>query len=201
MPVNDRWRRRASAWWAYTLASSGEALGLRRVARVGTCLRLWHNRADRTAWAVLAMQRARQGRLAAAVRWQRRHLQLAPHDPVGWYNLGFLLDQCHQPRAAVEAFERAVALNECHDLAWFGLGRGLRQLGRWDEALRALDRNIALQPWSPHAHVEKAHVHAACHQWESVHDIVRHLDGFEPRWADRLETDYGLTRSGHGARS
>lgn len=138
----------------------------------------------------MAFSRARDGRLKAALGWQKRVMRLSPTQAAAWFNLGYLQDRLNRPEQAVISFARAVELSPALDTAWYGLGCALRRLGRLPEALEALARNVALQPWSPHGIEEMVHAHAVLRQPSEVRRLIDQLGRFEPRVAERLEATY-----------
>ncbi len=142
------------------------------------------------ALSAMAFVRAREGRLQAALGWQKRVVRRSPMEAAAWFNLGYLQDQLNQPEQAATSFARAVELSPTLDTAWYGLGCALRRLGRLPEALDALARNVALQPWSPHGFEEMVHVQADLNHPSEVRRLIDHLGRFEPRVAERLEVAY-----------
>jgi tetratricopeptide (TPR) repeat protein len=109
-----------------------------------------------------------------------------------WYNLGFLQEEMKQIADAEFSFRRAIELNEKLDQAWYGLGLVLIQQQRFEEAIKALKRNTQLQPMSPYAWYQLARVHMDRQEPEETVKIIRHLKGFEPKFAAQLERETGL---------
>jgi tetratricopeptide (TPR) repeat protein len=109
-----------------------------------------------------------------------------------WYNLGFLQEEMKQIADAEFSFRRALELNEKLDQAWYGLGLVLIQQQRFEEAIKALKRNTQLQPMSPYAWYQLARVHMDRQEPEETVKIIRHLKGFEPKFAAQLERETGL---------
>jgi len=66
-------------------------------------------------------------------------------------------------RGSVESYDRAIALTEKADagadLPWYGKGASLILLGRYDEALRAIDRALDLNPRNEVAWVNKGNAY------------------------------------------
>lgn len=109
-----------------------------------------------------------------------------------WFNLAYMLDADGQLDAAVQAFERATALDPKLDRAWYGMALTLIRLQRLDEAVRALQRNTELQPMSPYGWYQLARVHMDRQQPEEARRILAHLQGFEPKVAAQLARETGL---------
>ena len=93
--------------------------------------------------------------------------------------------------AALAAFRRAAELSPGLDRAWYGMGLVLIRLERYDEAVAALKRNTELQPMSPYGWYQLARVHADRQDPEAAAKIIRHLKGFEPKFAAQLEREIG----------
>jgi len=109
--------------------------------------------------------------------------------------LGFLQQELEHPVEAEASFRRALALNEQLDKAWYGLGLALIQQGRLDEAVQALERNTQLQPMSPYAWYQLGRVHMDRQAPDETTKIIKHLKGFEPKFAAQLERETGLAVS------
>jgi len=127
---------------------------------------------------------------AIALLKQARRQQ--PSNPNLLFNLGFLLEQQGLLPEAESSFREALQLNDKLDRAWYGLGLVLIQQGRSDEALVALKRNTELQPMSPFAWYQLARVHFDRHEAQQTLEIIRHLQGFEPKVAEQLKRETGL---------
>ena len=125
-----------------------------------------------------------------------RLVQIAPAQAAHWYNRAFLQEQLGLLDAAEASFRQALSLDERLDQAWYGLGLVLARQGRLDEALAALQRNTELQPMSPYGWYQMARIHADRAQPEEAVKIIRHLRGFEPAVAARLERETGLVAQG-----
>ena len=72
--------------------------------------------------------------------------QLAPQDPLAWYNLGAILYAGNDPKDAALAFEKAVSLQADYSNALFALGIIYDQLGRHAEALTTIQHVAQLNP-------------------------------------------------------
>jgi Tfp pilus assembly protein PilF len=78
------------------------------------------------------------------------------------------------------------------DRAWYGLGLVLVRQQRFAESLVAFERNTKLQSMSPYAWYQMARVHMEMHDPEKALEVMRHLNGFEPKVAAQLERETGL---------
>jgi tetratricopeptide (TPR) repeat protein len=148
------------------------------------------------AWALAsrAHVRAQCGRIDQALEDQQRLLQgHAQRGAADWFNLAFLLEQADRPEQAEPAFRRATELDPALDRAWYGLALVLIRLQRLDEAVSALRRNTQLQPMSPFGWYQLARLQAERDQPDEALTIIRHLMAFEPRVADQLVRETGLT--------
>lgn len=90
-------------------------------------------------------QRACGERDAAFASW-RRACELAPQEPMPWYNLGRNLQLEGSTASAVEALERACALAQGFLPALILLGDALVHLGRFDDATAQYREALRLHP-------------------------------------------------------
>ena len=148
---------------------------------------------DPYALASRAHLRGQGGDRAAALADLERLLQVDPGNGVHWFNYGFMLEAAEHYERAGEAFRRATELSPQLDRAWYGLGLVLIRLGRLDEAVAALKRNTQLQPMSPYGWYQLARVHVDRHEPEEARKIIRHLHRFEPKVANQLVRETGLS--------
>ena len=131
-------------------------------------------------------------RLPEALADSQRLLALRPEHAATWFNHGFMLEAHGEIEPARLAFQRATELGPELDRAWYGLALVLIRLQRYEEAVAALKRNTELQPMSPYGWYQLARVHVDRHQPEEAVKIIRHLKGFEPKFAAQLERETGL---------
>jgi tetratricopeptide (TPR) repeat protein len=103
-----------------------------------------------------------------------------------------MLEEAGRLDEALHAFQRATALDDKLDRAWYGQGLVLIRMKRYDEAVGALKRNTELQPMSPYAWYQLARVHVDRHEPGEAVKIIKHLKGFEPKVAAQLERETGL---------
>jgi tetratricopeptide (TPR) repeat protein len=75
-----------------------------------------------------------------------RVVQLAPEDPLGWYNLGVISYTARSFEDAVGALLQAVVLQSNYANALFVLGLSYDELERRDDALRVFESVLALNP-------------------------------------------------------
>lgn len=76
-------------------------------------------------------------------------VQLAPQDPLAWYNLGLILYSRKSYDNAAGAFARAVELQPNYANAIFVLGLSFYQTGKNAEAIAAIDEVARLNPADP----------------------------------------------------
>lgn len=189
--MSAKWRRRWARWQLRCLL----VLGARRRALASLDARLHADPADADARASRAHLLASDGRFEAARADLEQLVHLRPAHAPGWYNLGYVLEAEGHAAFAEQAFRRALDLDAAMDLAWYGLGLSLIRQRRWDDAVAALQRNVELQPMNPFGWYQLAMVHADRHDRDAVIRIIRHLRGFEPRVAARLERETALAVS------
>jgi tetratricopeptide (TPR) repeat protein len=184
MNISYRWfKLKAIAW--LVLGRDEPALAL-----FNHMLQRWPE--DAYALASRAHLHAQGKRQHAAIADLSQLVQLQPGHAAHHFNLGFALDESGQVEAAVASFQRATELAPQLDRAWYGLGLALIRLRRFDEAVIALKRNTELQPMSPYGWYQLARVHADRHDPEAALQVIRHLQGFEPKVAAQLVRETGL---------
>lgn len=155
-------------------------------------LRRWPD--DAYALASRAHVRAELGRRSQAIADLQHLTEVHPQrSAADWFNLAYLLEAAERIDESEPAFRRAVELDPKLDRAWYGLGLVLIRLQRLDEAVAALKRNTELQPMSPYGWYQLARVQVDRAQPEEARKIIRHLKGFEPKVADQLVRETGLT--------
>jgi tetratricopeptide (TPR) repeat protein len=149
---------------------------------------------DAYALASRAHVRAELGRRSQAIADLQRLVEVHPQASAAyWFNLAYLLEQAERYDEAEAAFRSAVALDPALDRAWYGLGLILIRQQRYDDAVAALKRNTELQPMSPYGWYQLARVQIDRQQPEEARKIIRHLKGFEPKVADQLVRETGLS--------
>lgn len=89
---------------------------------------------------------ARAGDFAAAREKAGAVVQLVPDDPLGWYNLGTILYAEENYENSALAFERAVGLQNDYSNALFLMSASYAYLGRYQDALTALNATLTLNP-------------------------------------------------------
>ncbi|WP_332825898.1 tetratricopeptide repeat protein [Ramlibacter sp.] len=189
MQVTRTLRYRGFKWRAMGLL----VLGRRDAARSLFEQMLAEFPGDDYALASKAQLQAQGGDRAGALATMKELLAL--HDQVGahWFNYGFLLEEEGDYERAEAAFRRATEVSPQLDRAWYGLGLVLIRLQRLDEAVAALKRNTQLQPMSPYGWYQLARVHVERQEPEEARKIIRHLHRFEPKVANQLVRETGLS--------
>lgn len=77
----------------------------------------------------------RRGLAAEAGQMLLRRAEHRPDDPETWYYIGEARNQAGNLKGALEALERAAALNDRDGRTWHLMGRVLDRMGRPDEAM------------------------------------------------------------------
>jgi tetratricopeptide (TPR) repeat protein len=147
---------------------------------------------DAYALGSLAHLYAEVGDKLASINMYKKLVAKPDAPAFSWYNLGFLQEEMKQIEDAEFSFRRALELDPKLDMALYGLGLVLIQQQRFEEAIKALKRNTQLQPMSPYAWYQLARVHMDRQEPEETVKIIRHLKGFEPKFAAQLERETGL---------
>ena len=121
-----------------------------------------------------------------------RSLELKPEQSGVWFNLGFLQQEEEDHIGAMQSFDKSVALNPKQDRAFYGKAISLIKLGSLDEAIVCLKQNTKLQPLSPFAWYQLAHVYAKLNDHDRVAKTIRKIASFEPKVAMQLERETGV---------
>jgi tetratricopeptide (TPR) repeat protein len=141
----------------------------------------------------LAHLHAEKGRNAEAVALLRHSLEIDPGKAATWFNLAFLLQSDNEHQAAIEAFDRAIAIDDKLDRAHYGKALSLIKQGCLEDSIPCLKRNIELQPMSPFGFYQLVHVYHRLGQTGQAEEMIRHLAGFEPQVARQLERETGIS--------
>jgi tetratricopeptide (TPR) repeat protein len=131
-------------------------------------------------------------RLVQALGFFERTLTLTPTHANAHFNVGFVCEELGRSQEAEIAFRKALTIDEKMDRAWYGLGLVLVRQRRFEESLVAFKRNTELQSMSPYAWYQMARVHMEMHAPDKALEVMRHLNGFEPKVAAQLERETGL---------
>jgi GT2 family glycosyltransferase/tetratricopeptide (TPR) repeat protein/SAM-dependent methyltransferase len=81
----------------------------------------------------------------------QRLVELVPHDPSAWHNLGVVQMLQGHPEQAVTAFQESLRHGPDFPGSWVLLGSALRQCGRIPEAVQAWRRTLELEPTNAEA--------------------------------------------------
>ena len=131
-------------------------------------------------------------RLVQALGFFERALMLTPNNANAHFNVGFVCEELGRSQEAELAFRKTLEMDEKMDRAWYGLGLVLVRQRRFEESLVAFKRNTELQSMSPYAWYQMARVHMEMREPEKALEVMRHLNGFEPKVAAQLERETGL---------
>lgn len=97
-----------------------------------------------------------QHNFAAASKYSRLALALAPDIPESWYNLGIAEGGLGNERAAMDAFEQARIRTADSAVAQNDIGLRLLELRAYKEAAQCLEQALAIQPDYAAAHANYA---------------------------------------------
>jgi tetratricopeptide (TPR) repeat protein len=122
-----------------------------------------HERALRDELAALA----ELGRWPEAAQTLARLRRLRPDDLDVGFDYAAVLLRLHRSVEAVALLNEVVARQPEHARAWFNLAVAHQSLGHLEEARRAWDRALALQPTSP-AYVQRGTVLLDLHEWAAA---------------------------------
>ena len=134
----------------------------------------------------------RESRLGDAADWYRQALALEA-DPIAWFNLGNVLREAGDESGAVEAFERAVTMDESFAQAWYNLA-DLVDLTEPERAIDCLQRAVAAEPTYADAHFNlAAALEEQGRESESTMHWRRYLQlDSSSEWADHARRRLGV---------
>jgi tetratricopeptide (TPR) repeat protein len=180
-------------WHHYARGRLLEMLGMRdrALAEYHQALRLDPD--FRKAANALAWRYASAERYSEAIRYFGEALRLRAGDATAHYNLGFVLAKNRQSREAIEHFRSAVQLRAGLDMAWYGMGLAHATLGEHREAMEAFERAARLQPMSAPVWYQLGMACHHAHETDRLHQVIHHLNRFDPRMARRLIQETGST--------
>jgi tetratricopeptide (TPR) repeat protein len=140
----------------------------------------------------IAFLHAEDNRPLRAIEGFERVVAIKPTDADSWFNLGYVHQNISDHPGAIKAFDRALSVSDKHDRAWFGKALSLMALARHDEAIEPLKKNAALQPMSPHGHIELARCYFKLNDLDRCEKRMRKLKEFDPKNAAMLEDETGI---------
>src|SRR5579871_2589516 len=121
----------------------------------------------------IAFQRA--GRLAEAESCCLRILESAPRHAEALNILGIISHQRGNPARAAEFLTRAVEAQPDRAEYRVNLAAALRDTGRFDEAIRACEVAISLQPYLLEAHMILGLAHQGAKHWSEAEHVFAHI--------------------------
>jgi tetratricopeptide (TPR) repeat protein len=97
----------------------------------------------------VALAYASGGRVDDAVLAYRRLLEVAPGHPLALHNLGNLSYKSGDAEAAADWYRKAIASRPDYLLAWYHLGDALKLGNRFEDAYRAYEKVLEIDPRTP----------------------------------------------------
>jgi tetratricopeptide (TPR) repeat protein len=183
---------RSRCFWLHLQAKALLVFGLRNKAHEVFQAILKIQPADVLALNSLGYKELNDRRLIQALSFFERALAQTPTIANAHFNVGFVCEELGRTQEAEHAFRSAIQIDEKMDRAWYGLGLVLVRQRRFEESLTAFKRNTALQSMSPYAWYQMARVHMEMREPEKALEVMRHLNGFEPKVAAQLVRETGL---------
>ena len=183
---------RSRCFWLRLQAKALLVLGLRNKAHMVFHEILQINPEDVLALNSVGFKELNDKRWVQALGFFERALMLTPNNANAHFNVGFVCEELGRSQEAEHAFRAAIQLDDKMDRAWYGLGLVLVRQRRLEESLTAFKRNTELQSMSPYAWYQMARVHMELQDPDKALEVMRHLNGFEPKVAAQLERETGL---------
>ena len=147
---------------------------------------------DANVVATIAHLHAAAGERSQAIGLLREATTLDGSNAATWFNLGFLEQEAGRHDQAIEAFDAAIARDAKLDRAYYGKALSLIKIGRVEQAVPLLRRNIELQPMSPFGFYQLAHAYHRLGDRDKVAGTIKRLAAFEPKVAKQLENETGV---------
>ena len=191
-PVHSNTSSRGRCFWLRLQAKALLVVGMRSKAHAVFQEILDLNPQDVLALNSLGFNELNDRRLIQALGFFERALTLTPNNANAHFNDGFVCEELGRSQEAELAFRKALEMDEKMDRAWYGLGLVLVRQRRFEESLVAFKRNTELQSMSPFAWYQMARVHMEMQEPEKALEVIRHLNGFEPKVATQLVRETGL---------
>jgi tetratricopeptide (TPR) repeat protein len=191
-PTHSNISSKTRCWCLRLQARALLVLGLRKQAHAVFQQIVEHHPQDVLALNSLGYKELNDHRLIQALGFFERALMLTPDIANAHFNVGFVREALGRSQEAEQAFRAAIQIDEKMDRAWYGLGLVLVRQQRFEESLLAFKRNTELQSMSPYAWYQMARVHMEMREPEKALEVMRHLNGFEPKVAAQLERETGL---------
>jgi len=191
-PAHSNTSSRGRCFWLRLQAKALLVVGMRSKAHAVFQEILDLNPQDVLALNSLGFKELNDRHLVQALGFFERALMLTPTLANAHFNVGFVLEELGRSQEAELAFKNAIAIDEKMDRAWYGLGLVLVRQQRFEESLVAFKRNTELQSMSPYAWYQMARVHMEMQSPEKALEVIRHLNGFEPKVAAQLVRETGL---------
>ena len=191
-PASINTSSRSKCFWLRLQAKALLVAGMRSKAHVVFQDILDLNPQDVLALNSLGFNELNDRRLVQALGFFERALALTPANANAHFNVGFVCEELGRSQEAEHAFRAALQIDEKMDRAWYGLGLVLVRQRRFEESLTAFKRNTELQAMSPFAWYQMARVHMEMQDPDKALEVMRHLNGFEPKVAAQLERETGL---------
>ena len=191
-PTHANASSRGRCFWLRLQAKALLVLGLRNQAHAVFQEILQLNPQDVLALNSVGFRELNDRRLTQALVFFERALVLTPDNANAHFNVGFVSEELGRSQEAERAFRAAIQIDEKMDRAWYGLGLVLVRQQRFADSLLAFKRNTELQSMSPFAWYQMARVHMEMQEPDKALEVMRHLNGFEPKVAAQLVRETGL---------
>jgi protein O-mannosyl-transferase len=197
-------RIKRPVWVAFPLLAACSILTVQRGRVWSSDTALWEDTVSHTpnkarAWFNLAgaYMQINDDRSTAAYR---RALELQPHFPEAFYNLGVMEQKKGNSREAVAYYRQAVDLDREYWPAWNNLGNTLLGMGESERALEAYDHTLRLNPDHWPSQYNIAIVHYTAGRFDKAIPRLQSVLEWRPDFRDaRYLLAVSLSRTGQTA--
>jgi len=136
------------------------------------------------AWVSLGILYDRQGDEDAARQNYDKALQLDPDNSTVHCNMAYRLYEIGEQKQAVDHFVRALKTNPNSAKALAGLGKAMLRQDEHGKAEDYIDRAMKLAPWDIYAHIAKASLLEARHDYEKAEAEWKYVIEHKPSMAE-----------------
>ena len=122
----------------------------------------------------------------------KKALDCNPNYGPALFNLGFLKQENKDHDKAIIFFTRAILINKKNDLSYYGRGISYFATKQYKAASDDFNSTIKLQPMSPYAYYQLAHVQFAMGRTRESQKTIETVNSFEPQVAEKLKKELKL---------
>lgn len=129
------------------------------------------------AWCAMGRVLTEQDKWAEGLAACQKQVEIKPDHEAAWNSIGWMLYamskgpiSANQPKLneALAAFQKQVEITPDHRTAWEGMGRVLKEQGKWDQALAAYRKQVEVAPDHDNAWWQMGSVFQEQKKWDDA---------------------------------